>query len=123
MIDLTNKTLDEINALIQKYAPVLELTKHINHIPILAYIYDISINYIKESYSGLTADWKSWAVFVVNKNYFYNKITMESDIKTTIDDFFNYHIQHYNEYCQDLISASDYDRESGFVNKYLNKKR
>ena len=43
MIDLTNKNVDEINALIQKYASVLELLKP-QYQPYMAFIIDTEGN-------------------------------------------------------------------------------
>ena len=52
MIDLTNRTVDEINALIQKYASVLELLKP-QHQPYLAVVIDVGVEYVKEKISRL----------------------------------------------------------------------
>jgi hypothetical protein len=124
MIDLTNKSIDQINTLIQKYTPVLELyvRHHEKHIPILAHIIDLAVNHTKTNHNDLTLDWKVWSVFVVEKNYFNNKINNESDIGKTIDDFIVYWKAEYQGYCNGLgMSASEYDRDRGFVYKYLDK--
>jgi hypothetical protein len=124
MIDLTNKTVEEVNALIQKHAPVLELfvKHHEKQIPILAYVFDLAINHIKTNHIDLTIDWKVWSVFVVGKYFLGNKIVNESDISKTIDDFIVYWKAEYQEYCDGLgMFASEYDRDRGFVYVFLNK--
>lgn len=123
MIDLKSKTVDEINELIQKYSPVLELIKEKGHRPYLAYVYDVGINHIKEHHNGLSSDWKAWAVFVINENYWRNKITNESDIIKTINDFIVYYNNEYQNYIDDLaVFSNDFTRDKGFVLKFLHKK-
>jgi hypothetical protein len=120
MIDLTNKTVDEINGLIQKYASVLELLKPQDQ-PYFAYIMDIAVNYIETNYKDLNSDWKAWSTFVLRK--LYDKIKTESDIKKIIDDFVEYWRKEYEEYCNNLgMHATEYDRDRGFVYNYMEKK-
>lgn len=119
-IDLTNKSVDEINGLIQKYASVLELLKPQDQ-PYFAYIVDIAIKHIETSHKNLTADWKAWSVFVLKKQY--DKIKNESDINKIIDDFIEYWNREYKEYCNNLgMFTTEYDRDRGFVYKYIEKK-
>ncbi len=119
-IDLTNKSVDEINGLIQKYASVLELLKPQDQ-PYFAYIVDIAIKHIETSHKNLTADWKAWSVFVLKKQHI--KIKNESDINKIIDDFIEYWKKEYKEYCDSLgVFATEYDRDRGFVYKYIEKK-
>lgn len=122
MIDLTNKTVDEINGYIQKYASVLELIKPQEQ-PYMAYIIDVAVNYIKEKYNNLTIDWKSWCTLLVKEQYFNKKLKSEKDIKETIDNFVEHWIKEYNEYCNNLgMYTSEYDRDRGFVYEYMWKK-
>jgi hypothetical protein len=119
MIDLTNKNVDEINALILKYAPVLEsIQPEIQ--PHIAYIINVAYNYIQEKYKDLHKDWKSW-IIVILKNQF-NKINDDKDILKNIDKFINYYHSNYQKYCEDIVSVSEFDRDHGFVFNYLNKK-
>jgi hypothetical protein len=119
MIDLTNKNIDEINALIQKYASVLELIKPETQ-PYLAYIIEIAYNYLQEKYKDLHKNWKSW-IIVILKNQF-DDINNDKDILKNIDKFINYYNSDYQKYCEDVISVSEFDRDHGFVHNYLNKK-
>jgi hypothetical protein len=125
MTDLTNRTVEEVNQLIQKYAPVLELShaKSKEEIPILAIIYDISVKYIKDWHNNLTVDWKSWCVLVIKEQFHNKKIQSEADIVQTINDFIKYWSENYKTYCNNLgMYASEYDRDRGFVYKYLIEK-
>jgi hypothetical protein len=120
MIDLTNKSVDEINGLIQKYAQVLETVPHKEQ-PYFAYIMDIAVNHIETNHKNLNSDWKAWSTFVLRK--LHGKIKTESDIKKIIDDFVEYQKNEYRKYCDDLvISLNDYDKDRGFVYKYIWKK-
>lgn len=122
MIDLTNKNVNEINALIQKYANVIQMFKPQEQ-PYFAYIIEIASNHIKESHINieLSPAWKSWSVFVVVKKV--AGISTDSDIKTIIDEFVNHYKNNYAEFGKDLIWATDYDKERAFVYEYINKKR
>jgi len=123
MIDLTNKSVEQINELIQKYTPVLELfIEKEEHIPYLAYIIDLGVNHIKTKHNNLTVDWKSWTVFIIEKKYFDNKIRVESDIITIIDNFVEFFNKEYQKYIDDLgMFASEYDRDRGFIYMFLRK--
>jgi hypothetical protein len=115
------KSVEELNQLIQKYTPLIELAaKQQEHVPLLAYVYDVAINYVKENYSGLTKDWKAWIVFVVNEQLFSNRIIEEPDIKKSVDDFVEYWKLNYQAYLDDLaLYSSEYDRDIGFVKRFL----
>jgi len=123
MIDLTNKTTEEVNALIQKYAPVLELfARQQNHIPYLAVIIDTGVNYLKTAYNEMTIDWKSWIIVLLKELYLRKLIKNVADVSKEIDDFIVYHNEKYVNYINDVVAASDYDRDRGFIYMYLNKK-
>jgi len=120
MIDLTNKTVEEINGLIQKYSNVLQLFKPQEQ-PHFAYIINVAVNHIKENYPELPIDWKAWAVVTLKKQI--SKVGSESDIKKILDDFIVYYTTDYQKYIDGLgLFASEYDRDLGFVHTYLHKK-
>lgn len=130
MTDLINKIdkivkddIDSIKVLVKKYETVLNETRLEKNIPYLAYIYDASINHIKTKHKNLAQDWKVWSVIVI-KNLFLDGKIKKKDIPNIIDDFIGYYTQEYDNYCEDLISATEYDRDNGFMFKYIrNKKR
>ena len=119
MIDLTNKTVDEINALIQKYASALELLRPADQ-PYMAYIIHVACNYIELKYKDLNKDWKAWAV-VVLKNL-YKKINNDDDIRKFIDEFIGYYALEYQKYINDLVWHNEFDRDWGFVHGFMHKK-
>lgn len=129
MTDLTNN-IDKlfkdkpeyIQKLINEYKSVLEGTLPKENIPYLAYIYHVSIKFINSLHSDLSKDWKAWSVVVIKNLFLDNKILKETDIPNIIEDFLGYHKQEYENYCNDIIAATEYDRDYGFVLKYINKK-
>lgn len=125
MIDLTNKTVENVDTLIKLYAPVLDIlgVKTIEEIQIFAIIFDISVKHIKEKHNDLDVDWKAWSVVVVKKTHTLKKFEYVENIITTIDEFITYWRINYNNYCDNLaIFASEFDRDFGFVYKYLHEK-
>lgn len=122
MIDLTNKTVDEINGLIQKYAPLLELTKNKKEIPYLAYVLDIAIKYIEEKHKEKHKDQKAWAATIVRWQYLDGKIKNEFDITQTIDEFFQYLKDEFQTYAGNMVAASPHDLETGFAFQFIHKK-
>ncbi|MBN1637323.1 MAG: hypothetical protein JW866_00015 [Ignavibacteriales bacterium] len=126
MIDLTNRTVEEVQALIQKYGQLLEVSdiKNHNDIPILAIIIDIGINHINDNYKDIPKDWKAWSMVVVKGMFYEGKVNNIKDIKTIIDEFIFFWKSDYEKYCDDTIAVNEYERDRGFAYKYIwNKKR
>jgi hypothetical protein len=121
MIDLTNKSVDEINGLIQKYAQVLETVLHKEQ-PYLAYIIDIAINHIEANHKNVNSDRKAWAVVAVRYRNKSGKIKKESDIIETIDEFLKYIEDEFQSYAGMMIPVSQHDLEAGFLHQFLIKK-
>lgn len=119
MIDLTSKDVNEINALIQKYANVVQLFKPEEQ-PYFAYVISVGIDYVKEKYPEISKDWKSWAIMTLVKRVI--NVSSDSDIKVIIDAFVVHYKNYYNDFGNDLVWASEYDKEHKFVHEYLNKK-
>lgn len=123
MTDLiNNKSAGEINELIQKYVPVLELTKNKNDIPYLAYIIDVAVKHIQINHKEVNIDQKSWAVCAVRWQYLNGKILNDSDITSTIDEFFQYVKDELISFTSNMIAVSQYDLEAAFVHSFLHKK-
>lgn len=119
MIDLTNRNVDEINALIQKYVKVLELIKP-QYQPYMAVIIEIAVNHLQEKHTDLPIDWKSWSIVVLKNKYFKGFVHKEEDIPGMIDVFIKHFKDEYAEYIQQLgMSASEFDRDYGFVCRYM----
>jgi hypothetical protein len=119
MIDISNKTIDELNVLITKYASALEQIpkNERDAIPYLAVVFDIAVPYIKEKYPDLDSHPKAWATYVLKLLLHYLK--NDADIKRVIDEFFVYYKNEYPNYGTDIVlSASQYDRDHNFVYNY-----
>ena len=117
MIDISNKTVDELNALIVKYASVVEQIYDRESIPYLVVIFDIAVTYIEEKYVELSKDVKAWAIYVLRLLLRYLK--NEADIKRVIDEFFEYYKAEYSNYGNDIVlTASVFDKDHNFVYNY-----
>jgi hypothetical protein len=122
MTDLTNRTVEEVNGLIQKYNQLLEVSgvKTVIDAQILVIIIDIAVNHIEEKYKTLNKDWKAWTV-VVLKNL-QKKISNVDDVRKIIDEFVGYYALEYQKYVDDLVWHNEYDRDWGFVHRFIYKK-
>lgn len=121
MIDLTNKSIDGINTLIQKYRNVLELIKP-DDVPYMAVIVDTGISCINLKYKQLPIDWKCWAIVMLKELYYKKRIQSEDNISSEIDRFIEYLNKNYKEYCDLKWSGNEYERDRGFVYEYLKKR-
>lgn len=123
MIDLTNKSVEDVNLLIQKYAAVLEVSKvkTINDAQILVIVIDEGVKYVNDKYNEISTDLKTWCILVLKHKI--SKIKTDTDVKKIIDKFIQYWNTEYQNYCNDLgMSASDFDRDYGFIQTFMHKK-
>jgi len=122
MINISDKTEEELNTLIQKYASVLQLVRDRQQIPHMALILDHAVTYINENHSDLDGYWKTWLIIVIKS--FYGDINAKEDVNKIIDKFLDYQKNQYQSYLDKIISedtesVSDYDRDSVFVFSYI----
>jgi hypothetical protein len=127
MTDLTSNVLNleikDLQILLAKYSPIIELIKEKDKIPHLVYIFEYTINYINSKHNTLTKDWKTFTTIVVKNQFLNKKIQSESDIENTIDDFVLYWNAEYQNYIDDLaLFDNEIDRDLGFCNKYISQK-
>jgi hypothetical protein len=123
MIDLTNKTPEELNTLIQKYLSVLQEVKAKPEQYVqLAYIINIAVQYFAIHHMDLPNEWKTWCTLALKELCLKNKINSEIDITDIIEDFVNNYNLNFESYCSFMISASEYDQQRGFVHTYILKK-
>jgi hypothetical protein len=120
MIDLTNKTVEEVNILIQKYASLLEVIEQKQYIPQFAVTFDIAVNYVNRQYNDANSSWKAWAIVVIKK--LFDKINNESDIYRIIDEFYVYiNSEAFQSYLNSIVMfVDDYARESNCVSMFIN---
>lgn len=123
MTDLTNRSVEEVNGLLQKYNQILSVAelKSLEDAQLFAIMVEISVNYIREKYGELSQDLKTWCVVVV-KNL-RSTIKTEEDVKKCVDDFITYHYKNHAKYVDSLgCFATEYDRDTGFVRDYIKTK-
>ena len=121
MNDLINNiSLEALNSLVTYFTPLLELIKidSVEQMHEIVVVFNIAINYIKEKYNYLSKNIKSWAIIVVKKIYYDNRIKTEDDIKEIIDKFIDYWKSEYEKYCDDIISSNEFNRDHGFILKF-----
>ena len=117
---INNRTIDEVNLLIQKYVGVLELIKQQEEIPYLAIVIDVGIKYVKEKHNYLNIDWKAWSILYLKHQYLNSNIKKEEDVVNLIENFLKNYNNNYEEYINNLgIFVSDFDRDYAFVCKYI----
>jgi hypothetical protein len=128
MTDLINKinNLEStvVEALIAKYGSALQMVKpqtnpYIGHI---AFIVNVSVNYINAQHKELELDWKSWCVVMIKRLFDQNKLDTKEDIFKHIDQFIEHKKTEYKKYVDNIALYSDeYYRDSPFINRYIKK--
>lgn len=128
MTELSNKTPEEINSYLKKYASILESIKDKAQISAIAIVLEVCVNYLNTKYAGFNSVIKAWAVFVIRKLYKNKLVITKYDIKTdediykTIDEFIDYYVQGHQEAIKDIeLFASEFDRDYNFVHEFINK--
>ena len=117
--DLIKNNINSIQELINKFTPILLIIKRERDIPYLAYILSLTVKHLNENYNDLSQDWKAWASIVIINKYINDLIISEEDIGETIDKFIEFWKSEYKTYCKDIISNSDFNRDSNFVHRFL----
>jgi len=117
MINISNKSTDELNTLIVKYKSVLEQVYESETIPYLAVVLDIAVPYINNNYSELNSDVKSWSIYVLK--ILLREIKDEVHIRKIIDEFLQYYETKHKNYGNDIVlSASLFDKDMKFAYDY-----
>ena len=129
MIDLINRVdewiktdVNAVQEIVNKYAAVLQGTLPEKNIPYLAVIINTCVDYLSGSYGAVTADWKAWSVVLIKKMFEDGKLKKEKDIPLIIDEFLEFHEKEYDKWCMDIVAATEYDRDRGFLYKFYHKK-
>ena len=92
-----------------------------NQIPYLAYIIDIGVDHINNAHTTLPVEWKAFAIVLVIKLFLTGKINDDDQIKNIIDDFIMHWENDYEQYSENIIATTEYDRKYGFVFNYYLK--
>ena len=118
--DLSNEELEILKNLVEKYKDLIQYVHH-SYANELAFVLEMGINHIKDNHNDLPVDWKTWSM-VLLKNMVEDNLNIQN-VPTIIDEFVEYHKTEYNKYCKDIISVNDFERDRGFVHRFINKKR
>ena len=84
-------------------------------------IINVSVNHINEKHKELSPDWKAWSVLIIRNRYLEGKLKKIDDIPKIIDDFLTFWETDYKKYCENIIAATEYDKDRGFVFRYERK--
>ena len=128
MTDLTNKVngieVDKMNELYVRYSSLLETIDKKHLAPYIIYTTDIVIKYIKENHKDLGADLSSWTVVAIKRLFEKGILKDEEDITKEVDGFINHYRNNYQSFLDDIsICTNDYDKECGFINEYVHKRK
>lgn len=121
MIDLSNKTNEDINAIIQKYQKIVEVIymKYPNEFPYLITAIDLGVNYVNTKYNEIDPLWKTMCMLLIKIKY--RDVNSETDINNIIDEFITHITNEYTQYSAAIeLSASEYDLCYQFVCQYIN---
>jgi hypothetical protein len=129
MTDLINRVdewiktdVNKVQELINKYASILQEILPEKNIPYLAVVIHTCVLFLNENHSRISADWKAWSVLLIKKLFEENRLKKEGEIHATINEFLEFKEREYKNYCDDIISVNDYERDRGFLYKFYHKK-
>jgi len=129
MIDLITRVdkwiktdINSVQEIVNKYTSILEGTLPEKNIPYLAVIIDICVLYLNGSHGETNQDWKSWSTLLIKKLFETGKLKKESDIPNIVDEFLDFKEKNYQNYCDDIISVSDYEKDRGFMYRFYQVK-
>jgi len=116
MIDLTSKTKEEINALMNEYQGLWADMPKIDELIQEVYLIDLAFKYLKEM--DIDKDLKTWSVLLIKR--LFRTINIEEDVHVEIDKFIKYHNTLYKKYVDELVMYTDkFDRDSSFLTIYI----
>lgn len=98
MSDSTNNI--NVDELVKKYESVLELFKDNEevHRKNLAITFEICTNYLKQAFPDIDIEVKTLTMFVIKELYFKQKITNDTEMVNTINEFVTHFDKHFIEY-------------------------
>lgn len=121
--EISNTPVSEMQVLHAQYAPLYEFIKDKTKIPYITVVIDWGIKYVKEKYTDRELDWKAWSIVYLKHKYLRGHIETKDGIHNHIDVFMKYYDDDYVEYIEQTgASATEFDRDYGFVCALLNKK-
>jgi hypothetical protein len=124
MTDLINRVneleVEILESLYQKYLPLLQMIEDKEDIPYLAYIINLSVNYLNTKHEKITPEWKAWGVVAIKRLFHDEKIKTKEEIFEVLDKFYEYKKSEYKKYVSNIALYSDeYYRDSPFVDRFI----
>ena len=126
MTDLINRVneLEQsvINALVKKYEPALREVKFksLEDVPYLAYVINLTVNYINTKHKEEEKDWKAWCAVLTKVLFEKELIKTQDDVFKHIDGFFEYKKSEYEKYVSNIgLYSDEYYRDRPFINQYI----
>lgn len=123
--NVQNQKVEVVQALYQKYGPVLEeiSSRDDPKLPYYAYIINLTFNYLEEKHKDETATWKTWCVVVIKRLFDQGKLESKEDIFKHIDQFLKHKKSEYDKYISNIAVYSDeYFRDCYFIDHYCRDK-
>lgn len=121
MIDLINKTNDEINSILNKYQSLYyDLpTKSVEFVN-LVYTIHLAFTFLNKD-NKLSLDLKTWSVLLIKR--IFKTINTEDDVINEIDNFLKYYNAEYENYINNIaFFSNEFDRDYSFLTKYIRTK-
>lgn len=120
MINISDKTKEELNIIIQKYEQPLLTLKNTELYPFYAVIINIVEPILIKKYEIFNAHWKAIIILflVKNINDFYN----QKDVENFIIDFEKYYKDEYQKFLTSCVIEDEFERDFIFIKIYLSKK-
>jgi hypothetical protein len=126
MTDLINRVNNlesgVVAALVEKYKEPLQEAglKSAEDVPYLAFVINLSVNYINAKHSEENAEWKAWGVVLIKRLFETEKVKTKEEIFEHLNKFYDYKKSEYEKYVSNIAMYSDeYWRDVYFIDKYV----
>jgi hypothetical protein len=128
MTDLINKanSIDQntIQELQNTYGFLIEVINNKKLLTPIIYTVDIAIKYIKQEHKDLGVDLSGWTIVAIKRLFEKGILKNEEDIPKEVDEFILHYKNNYQSYLNDMVMCSnDYDKECGFIDEYVFKRK
>ena len=119
MIDLTSKTKEEIDTLMNEYQGFWTDMPKIGLLVQEIYTIDLAVKYLKEEkHKDLNNDLKTWCVILIKR--IFKNINIEEDMHAEINKFIEYFNDKHQKYVDEIVFFTDeFDRDSSFLTTYI----
>ena len=120
MIDISDKTREELNNIIRKYEQPLLTLKETELYPQYAVVIDIAEPILIKKDEVFNAHWKAIILLFIVKSI--DNFEFQADIENFILDFEKYFKINYQDFLENSVIDDEFDRDFIFVKLYINNK-